>query len=546
MELPKLGSAQTSTVSDSKAYSDVDQRSTTQFSDDVYLRRHGKKPTLRRSFGFMSILGFSCASLISWESVPVSSVQALVGGGPGAVIWGLLINWIGTLSTFIVIAELASMCPTAGGQYHWVAMMAPPKWKAFLSYLTGWLTTLAWQSLACSASFLIATWLQGIILMSGANYMPQNWHTVLISWAVSGFAVTINSTTGKFLAKFEGLVLVLHLVGFFCVMIPLIYLGPHGDASAIFTTFLDNGGWNSKTLTFLVSLPITAVCLLGADSAVHMSEEIVSAASVVPQALVYSVLINGSLALAMAIALVFCMGDIEAALEAQMTMIYPALEIFLQAVKSKTGAILMASIVLVLATACGVGAYATASRMIWSFSRDKGLPFSGTLVKVPTKLSKTALPTNAVFTTLAITMLLSLISLGSTVALNDILTLSVAALYSSYLIVCALLLWRRLSGCVHHPAEELLLQHSGKLYWGPWRVPEPWGSINNVYACCHLTFLFFWCFWPPMTPVTPETANYSVLLLGSVIIGSVLWYYLRARKYFQGPIREVEIEAPMH
>jgi choline transport protein len=27
--------------------------------------------------------------------------------------------------------------PTAGGQYHWVAMLAPPSSKKFLSYITG-------------------------------------------------------------------------------------------------------------------------------------------------------------------------------------------------------------------------------------------------------------------------------------------------------------------------------------------------------------------------------------------------------------------------
>jgi choline transport protein len=84
------------------------------------------------------------------------------------------------------------------------------------------------------------------------------------------FAVTMNSTTGPVLAKFEGLVLIMHLVGFFCVIIPLVYLGPHGDPSTVFTVFLDGGGWHSKTLSFLVSLPVTAVCLMGADSAVHV------------------------------------------------------------------------------------------------------------------------------------------------------------------------------------------------------------------------------------------------------------------------------------
>lgn len=35
--------------------------------DDVALARLGKKPVLKRNFGFMTILGFSCTILITWE-----------------------------------------------------------------------------------------------------------------------------------------------------------------------------------------------------------------------------------------------------------------------------------------------------------------------------------------------------------------------------------------------------------------------------------------------------------------------------------------------
>jgi len=35
--------------------------------DDATLARLGKKPVLKRNFGFMTILGFSCTVLITWE-----------------------------------------------------------------------------------------------------------------------------------------------------------------------------------------------------------------------------------------------------------------------------------------------------------------------------------------------------------------------------------------------------------------------------------------------------------------------------------------------
>lgn len=85
-------------------------------SEDARLERLGKKPRLNRSFGFMSILGFSCSALLSWEGVLVNSVTSLLNGGPAGVMWGFLINFVGTISVYAVLGELTSMAPTAAGQ----------------------------------------------------------------------------------------------------------------------------------------------------------------------------------------------------------------------------------------------------------------------------------------------------------------------------------------------------------------------------------------------------------------------------------------------
>lgn len=41
--------------------------STRDSRDDIALARLGKKPVLKRNFGFLTILGFSCTVLITWE-----------------------------------------------------------------------------------------------------------------------------------------------------------------------------------------------------------------------------------------------------------------------------------------------------------------------------------------------------------------------------------------------------------------------------------------------------------------------------------------------
>ena len=264
--------------------------------------------------------------------------------------------------------------------------------------------------------------------------------------------------------------------------------------------------------------------------------KIQSAAIIVPWAIMWTITINGTLGFAALIAMLFCLSDLEAALEASETMFYPFLEVFYAGVKSRGGAVAMALVILTLAIASSVGIYASASRMIWSFSRDKGIPFS----KHVSKLSgKSSLPILAVLITLVCSMILVLITLGSTVAFSVLVSQVLAALYSSYLLSCSLLLWRRSTGAIQPYTDEGTVLDAGRINWGPWRVPEPFGTINNVFACLYVAFTLFWSFWPQDTPTTPQNGNWSPLMFGSILIFSTLYYVFRARHYFKGPIKEV-------
>ena len=149
------------------------------------------------------------------------------------------------------------------------------------------------------------------------------------------------------------------------------------------------------------------------------------------------------------------------------------------------------------------------------------------------------MPLLTLFLAAVICVLLSLIVLGSTVAFNDFISLQVAALCASYLITCSLFLWRRLTKGIKVRDDNAKITKPGDLRWGPWRVREPFGTLNNIFAVAYLLLIFFWSFWPPATPVTPQTMNFSVLMLGSVVLFSVLWYWFHARKTFLGPIIEI-------
>ncbi len=157
-------------------------------------------------------------------------------------------------------------------------MLAPSSCRRLLSYVTGkspplrylefeltklaWMTFAGWQAVTASSGYLIETLIQALIIFTNTTYVPTAWQGMLLYWAVILFAVFINTIASRTLAKFEGVVLILHIFGFLAVLIPLVYLGPHSDAS-IYTTFLNEGGWSSQGLSFFVGLSGSTFTLLG-------------------------------------------------------------------------------------------------------------------------------------------------------------------------------------------------------------------------------------------------------------------------------------------
>jgi amino acid transporter len=112
-----------------------------------------------------------------------------------------------------------------------------------------------------------------------------------------------------------------------------------------------------------------------------MSEEVKNASTDVPRSMLTSLAINGTLAVGMLLAVLFSASDIEALLMED-SALSPFIRIFRGAVGSSAGATIMVSIIIALEFCSAMGCLAAASRMTWSFARDRGLPFSRALSMV--------------------------------------------------------------------------------------------------------------------------------------------------------------------
>jgi choline transport protein len=550
-------------------------------ADDAMLAMLGKKQVLKRRFSFFTLFGFAVCELITWETVLALFSQSFENGGPAGAVYGFIIAWSSTLSVYTVISELASMAPIAGGQYYWVYMLAPPEWKTVCSYMIGWLTSLAWIATVATETLFAGTMVQGVIALDYPDYEIERWHGTLLTWAVICGCIFVNVVIPAWLPRFEVFILVFHIAGFFAILVTLLVMTPElGSNASVWLTSLNEGGWPTQGVSYCVGFLGNVATFVGADASVHLAEEVSNAAVNIPKAIIGAMLINGTVGFAMMVTILYCLGDVDSVLNSRTD--FPFIQIFFNSVGNVAGATVMAAVVLTLTWACSIGITTTASRMTWSFARDNGLPMSRYLARVS---PRTKVPVTAALAVTGIAALLTLIYIGSDTAFNDVISLTITGFYGSYLMPAAFLLYHRIKGNIlprgtaidtipstqaakptatsispspsaakiHNPLsgqdidsdDEITGVINARLMWGPFHLPRILGIVNNAYACCYMVFVIFWSVWPPSTPVTASTMNYSVVVTGGVMILSGIWYYVRAKDVYKGPLIDSEVVGVM-
>ena len=108
--------------------------------------------------------------------------------------------------------------------------------------------------------------IQGLIILNNPDYISQQWHGTLLCWAVITVAIFINTVVSGLLLIIEGLILVFRVLGFVAVLIPLLYLSPHGSRASVFETSLNEGGWPTQGLSYCVGFIGNVATFVGKSS----------------------------------------------------------------------------------------------------------------------------------------------------------------------------------------------------------------------------------------------------------------------------------------
>jgi choline transport protein len=234
--------------------------------------------------------------------------------------------------------------------------------------------------------------------------------------------------------------------------------------------------------------------------------------------MISTAVINSTLGLLMLIMFCFCLTDLESALGSSTG--YPFIYVFYNATQSHAGTILMSMTLIILLACSSTSVLATASRQVFSFARDGGLPFSHVFATVNTKVGH-ELPLNAVIVSLGITVILALINLGSTAAFNSVVSIQISSLFTSYFISISCILIKRIKGEPLPPSR-----------WSMGRLAIP----MNILALMYILFVFVMTLFPTALPVSPVNMNWAILIWGTVVLFAIGSYFVHGHKTYQGPV----------
>lgn len=125
------------------------------------------------------------------------------------------------------------------------------------------MTVIGWQASLASGGFLAGTMIQGLLVLNYPSYGYQRWHGTLLFYAVLVVALFVNTYLARQLPQIESMVLIIHVMGFFAILVPLVYLAPHSTAKDVFATLSDSGGWSSNGLSLLIGLSTSMFAFIG-------------------------------------------------------------------------------------------------------------------------------------------------------------------------------------------------------------------------------------------------------------------------------------------
>jgi amino acid transporter len=511
------------------------------FDDDsARLAELGYKQDLQRAWSSFSNFAISFTIISVLAGCFTTYFVAWNNGGPIAISWGWPIICGLILLVAFSMAELVSAYPTAGGIYWWASELGGKSWGWF----TGWFNFVGLVGVVASVVYASAQFANALFSMYGLDLGFINFgdtrhvlsETFLLFVLFLGIHSLVNIYSSPLVAMFNNISVFWHVAGVAIIIAVLIIVpDKHQSVDFVFTERINNSGFGGGMFWFYV-LPLgfllTMYTQTGYDASAHISEETKGAALGAAKGVWRSVFWAGVFGWLVLLALTFAATDTKFINDAGNGWGLGSSIAILNSALGSGSAKLVVLIATVGQLFCGMACLTSASRMCYAFSRDRAVPGH----RYWTRLNHHRVPAFAVLFMATLAMIITLPALfgdenNYTYAFQAVVSITVIGLYIAY-VLPVYLRWRK--GDDFKP--------------GPWTLGRKYKWVNPAaciwVAICVIIFIL------PQAPVgVPwrdefdwKYVNYAPITVGGLFIVVGIWWLVRAKHTFTGPVRNIEFD----
>ncbi|TGE35048.1 amino acid permease [Desulfosporosinus fructosivorans] len=383
------------------------------------LNRLGYAQELYRTIGGFSnfSITFSVISILSGLLFLYSDGQGPAGNWN---IWVWVMVCVFQIILALALGEIASIYPLAGGVYKWTERLSN---NQSIGWVCGYFSIIGWIACTAGIEFGMGTFLAFYLGLDKTPWMILGMTGIIILLHSS-----INIYGIRIVAWFNDFSVNVHIMGVVILVSLLLIFGQRNSLRSVFSIKHSLNG--SIVANFAQPLLMSAWTLMAFDASASVSEESINPSKVVPWGMFYAVVMSALLGVILLVSLNLALPDLKQPIDNNMPF---SLYVIQQAIGHTMFEFIM-SFILMAQFAAGLSSQTVLIRILYSFSRDQGLPLSKTWRRVSSRYDT---PIYSVFLAATLTFILILLTRN----LYFIASLSTMGIYSSYVITLGTAIW---------------------------------------------------------------------------------------------------------
>ena len=487
--------------------------------DEIEHIEHFKyKQDLERKLTVTSVIGLGFSVMGVPFGLSSTLWISLMDGANVTILYGWLIVCVMSLFVVLSLSEIISKYPTAGGVYHFSALLSNDKYSLISSWITGWLLLIGNWTYAVSIMFSGSQFILSIFGLKDFEYKEDRFLVLGVYYLILATVGFINFRFSKHLERINKACILWTIYTVLAIDVLLIFFAKKTNSIKHILTTFDNSrsGWPDP-IAFIVGLQSSSFTLTGYGMLFSITDEVKNPERNMPKGVISAILMSTVTGIIFIIPILTILPELELLLDKN-SNIMPIDLVFKLSTESYIVSFLMACLMIGTVIFQSIGSLTTASRSTFALARDGGLPMAHLWTEV-NSIEEYTIPRNALFLSMFVCAILSLLSLISKSAFSAFMGAAVVSLAVANGI----------------PIFLLMLNKRRKIKGAAFKLRYFGWLVNGISVAWIILSVFILCMPPVIKNLTWLKMNYAsvilVLFLGFATLGYITW----GKTSFHGP-----------